>query len=358
MRFMRGDKVSMHIGRVLQRLDERRADAIKEVAHGECREICAARPKRSINYVLDRGTDTVLEVPLDRNGEVLLHTRNEANQRVSLSFTYTADGQLTSQGLVTREAEVLRHFESHLRPYRTRTGNPVHDLSASKQKDVFTAKNRTLAEIRAVQEWWGELESRAGCGGRVPANAVADFLVSKRIAIGRDKAKQLLGATKGGLIDFGVFRDLMYRGVLRNAIRYICGEVGKQGKEKKLPEFMRISNYKKRFLMKAFDPEDPQHGQMSRVLSALKPRPPKEDLSLAGTAVAKIRETERKPDVTKKATAIRKRRAASVLRTSKADSRAISEAYCNVPPLEDPIQIIQGYKKLVSMRPEYLVYNG
>ncbi len=361
MQFLRGDKVSMHISNVLQRLASNKTSSLGEIARKQNARYPATAPKHSINYALDPEGQTVIEIPLDnpasRNGaQVLLHTRNAENDRVSLMFTYSRDGQLLTQSTVNHEKaetrRVLQNFEKGLKPFPSRrdplkisSTSPLNKtVVLSKPHAAVSTRNKTLEEIGTVQNWWEELQKSAGYKDRVPMAMAADFLVSKGVAKSRDRARQLLGAGKGRThIDFDVFRELMYRGVLRNAIKYIYGEIQKkkpQNDSSALPEFMQIANYKKDLLMKAFDPTDPQYKQGLQIFDALK----KHRLKLApeSTSAAKEKSVETAPR--------RTRHICALLRPRRTEGET-----------EDPMQIIERYKKLVSTKPEvneYMVYHG
>lgn len=138
-------------------------------------------------------------------------------------------------------------------------------------KDV----SRTVKEIEVVQEWWEEVEQKAGCTDDVPIAVVTNFLIAKNLVKNSDQAKRLLGSTAKNakkVVNFNDFKKFLYRGVLRNALRYLCAEINKsiKPKEAKFPEFVHIANYKRRLLMTALDPANPQHQQGVEVFDKLK----------------------------------------------------------------------------------------
>eukprot|EP01022_Parablepharisma_sp_SALTPOND_P016317 TRINITY_DN2379_c0_g1_i1.p1 TRINITY_DN2379_c0_g1~~TRINITY_DN2379_c0_g1_i1.p1 ORF type:complete len:487 (-),score=66.70 TRINITY_DN2379_c0_g1_i1:2762-4222(-) len=346
LKFMRGDKVSMHISEVLRGIVEQRESYLKRAfAKNAASKKSPELPMKSISYKINEKDNAVIEVPLENKAEsrkVILHTCNAENEEVALHFVYDKEGNLMEEVAVNQSKEdarhVLQNFEKALKPLPEK-----RRLASVPRKTIQHPRqnfNKTLEEIHVIQKWWREIEKKAGYKEEVPINIVADFLVLKGIGANRDKAKQLLGSTykqNKRYVDYTEFKELLYKGVFRNAIKYIYTEVkGQKNEEEKLPEFMQISNYKKKLLMTAFDSTNPQHQQGIQIFHTLR----KQHAKATPQAIVNESVSRRSFGPTKRNVQI--------------------QAESSDPP-SDHMAIMKKYKQLISARPElheFLVYNG
>jgi len=226
--FMRGSKIDEHISNVLKRIVEK-----KEVLNN-IRSNIVNSPNKSINYKTDAGF--VVKIPLEGKAnkqKVILDTRNYKNERILMEFMY------------------------------------------DKQGNLINKESTTIEEIEVIQEWWNEIEKEAGCTDEVPITIAINFLISKNVVKNSNQAKQLLGSTvrhSKPLIKFDDFKKFLYRGVFRNVIKDLCTEVKRNTDTNSTayPEFVKIGSYKRKLLMTAIDPNDPQHQQGAKIIDKLK----------------------------------------------------------------------------------------
>lgn len=283
LKFMRGDKISMHISSILKGIREKN-DEIFDNNDKNVGEKTPRMQKKSISYKIPEIKNTFIEIPVNsKKNQVLLHTVNNENENISMHLSYDNEGNLISKKSInhTRNyaSKIMSNFEKSLEKQNIIT--VPHKPGEKMPPNIPNSKphklNKTLEEIKIVQDWWAELEKKTRAREYIPLNDVADFLVEKTVAPNRDKAKLLLLANKNEdngvpnkYVDFMEFKQLMYKGIFRNAIKYIYGEVKESSKSENLPEFMQIANYKKKLLMTAFDPDNPQHQQGIQIYNTLK----------------------------------------------------------------------------------------
>lgn len=308
--FLKGDKVTAHISKVLKQIVDKKMSFTGSTAESNNMK----SPSRSINYKVGDTNGTVIEVPLEKGSEkVIVHT-NSGKGKVAMHFVYDKEGNLVEGKVVGKSEEKLPEIQKN-------SGESAID------------------EINAIKEWWSEIERKSGYKEDIPINIVADALVEKNIVDHRDKAKQLLGNTlkhSKPFVDFTDFKQLLYKGVFRNLVANLCREVkNRSGSEEgKLPEFLRISNYKKRLLMTAFDPANPEYKRGVKIFERLKTQ-------YERMGKLPVIEWEEEPVVKGKT----KERAGSIKEKAQGDY----------------IEIMKKYKKLISTHPEYnefLVYNA
>jgi hypothetical protein len=317
--FMKGDKVSMHISKILRQIADKQLSMSETCSGMEYGML----PKRSINYRVGDGSGTVIEVPLEVNSQkVILHTNNSQNKKIAMHFMYDKEGNLVEENPLDKSKKVREKEVEKL---------PLVQKNAGES---------ALEEINIVKDWWSEIERKSGYTEDIPINIVADMLVEKGVVNNRDKAKQLLGNTlkhSKPLIEFIDFKQLLYKGVFRNIIKNLYTEVKEQrGKEEaKLPKFLQISNYKKTMLMTAFDPTNPRYQESVKIFERLK---------IQYEKMGKLPVIQLTEEVAPKP------KAKSKQQNVKVDSN-----------LSDYIDIMKKYKKLISTHPEYnefLVYHG
>jgi len=242
LRFMRGDKVSMHISKVLHNLIEHKLN------YEHPYSISITKPSTAI----------IAKKYLKRNISSL-HKRKDVSKRPVTAYQW--DTRIDN-----------RPFSAH-RP-----------LTAEKQRSCIrmnlTEKgkmNKTIEAIRMIESWWMEIEKKAEYKEDIPINVAADVLVSKGIGGSRNKVKQWLGCSvehNKKCVTYSEFKNLLYKGVFRNAIKYIYEEIREDARKngKDLPEFMKMSNYKTKLLTTAFDTNNPQYQEGMKIFDRLKRR--------------------------------------------------------------------------------------
>ena len=315
--FMKGDKISMHISKILRRI------ADKNICLNETEN--AKSPNRSINYKVADGNGTVIEIPLEPNNQkIILHTNDSQNKKITMHFTYDKEGNLLEEKAIDKSKSKKAKQEE------------IEKLPCVQKN----AGESAMEEINIIKDWWSEMERKSGYKEDIPINIVADMLVEKNVVDNRDKAKQLLGSTfrhTKSLIDFIDFKQLLYKGVFRNVIKNLYTQVKEQrsNEESKLPKFLQISNYKKRMLMTAFDSSNPRYKEGVKIFERLKVQYEKMGKL---PVIQSTEEDAPKPKIKSKQQNV------------KADGN-----------LSDYIDIMKKYKKLISTHPEYnefLVYHG
>eukprot|EP00826_Nyctotherus_ovalis_P014468 TRINITY_DN14034_c0_g1_i14.p1 TRINITY_DN14034_c0_g1~~TRINITY_DN14034_c0_g1_i14.p1 ORF type:complete len:537 (-),score=141.09 TRINITY_DN14034_c0_g1_i14:133-1743(-) len=332
--FLKGDKVTAHVSKVLKQIVDcginhkevkitkptvdKKTSFNGNTAESKDRNSTKNNmksPSKSINYKVGDSNGTVIEVPLEKGSEkVIVHT-SSGKGKVAMHFVYDKEGNLV-EGKVVGKGK----------------GEKLPEIQKNSGENA-------IDEINAVKDWWSEIERKSGYKEDIPINIVADSLVEKNIVDHRDKAKQLLGSTlkhSKPFIDLTDFKQLLYKGVFRNLVANLCREVKSRSssEEGKLPEFLRISNYKKRLLMTAFDPANPEYKQGVKIFERLKTQ-------YERMGKLPVIEWEEEPVVKGKS----KERVGNVKEKAQGDY----------------IEIMRKYKKLISTHPEYnefLVYNA
>ena len=269
LNFMANDKITTHISNILRRIIDKKE--MFNIIPCKSNNIISESPKKSLNYKVPNTDGTIIEIPLFNEPDsqkVILHSNNSQDEKISMQFIYNNKGNLIDQKIAKiskkENNQSPNTFVKMLKPQtKNQSVNYIERKSSSKKINE---------EIKVIKGWWAEIEKAAGYKEDIPINIVADLLVSKSLVENRDRAKQLLGSTvkhPKQYVDFSDFRELLYKGVFKNAIKDICQELELQHhnntEELKLPKFLQISNYKKKLLMTAFDPSNPNYKQGSKI---------------------------------------------------------------------------------------------
>jgi len=203
------------------------------------------------------------------------------NKSVERAFLLLKEEAAKQKNSIRNSKVVLRNFEKLLRPYpnnKFANCNPINKHLRIRNKfsnslDISNANN----EIETVQKWWSEIEKSTKSYEKIPFNKISDYLISKGIVRNIQKVKKLFGVSLKPIqnleVEYNDFKKIFYKGILQDAIKDAYKGVRHGFKNKSMPEFLRISGYKKSLLLKASQSNDYDMNislQNTKILQALR----------------------------------------------------------------------------------------